>query len=208
MPRTGRRHALLIYTRMVDRWWGKTLSLSIVVGVLAWLVSIKPAGQLQPWRWQTLAIAASGAFLLTLLLLIARNTAVVRTFPNFLRIGTPFLQINISYKRIRRTSTSQMGILFPPKKISGWRRDFISPLAAKTAVIIDLSSYPISETILRLFLSSFFFKDKTPHLVLLVNDWLQLSTELESCRHGGGDTPSGQRPMSNSILSRLPKDQG
>jgi hypothetical protein len=56
-----------------------------------------------------------------------------------------------------------------------------------------------------LFLSPFFFKDKTPHIVLLVKDWLRFSTELESMRLGRGKEDKA-RPRDNSILSRLPRE--
>jgi hypothetical protein len=57
-----------------------------------------------------------------------------------------------------------------------------------------------------MFLSRFFFKDKTPHLVILVKDWMQFSTELESLRSGFGTEPQpAQKRTRNSILSRLPQ---
>jgi len=59
---------------------------------------------------------------------------------------------------------------------------------------------------LRLFLSRFFFKDKTPHLVLLVRDWMKFITELDSMRAGGGiQPPASGRSQRNSILSKLPR---
>jgi hypothetical protein len=57
---------------------------------------------------------------------------------------------------------------------------------------------------LRWFLSPFFFKDKTPHIVILVKEWLRFSSELDSMRMNRGQ--SAQKPKrNNSILSRLPK---
>jgi hypothetical protein len=72
--------------------------------------------------------------------------------------------------------------------------------------VIELTGYPISPSILRLFLSRFFFKDNTPHLVILVNDWMRFSTELESMRLGTDpNPPDQQRRTGTSILSRLPQ---
>jgi len=113
------------------------------------------------------------------------------------------MRLNISYKRIRKTVTTEMRLLFPPKSLSGWMQNIFSPLATKTALIIELNGYPISPAILRLFLSRFFFKDKTPHLVILVQDWLKFSSELESMRTGIEPEPVEKRPR-NNILSRLP----
>ncbi len=75
-------------------------------------------------------------------------------------------------------------------------------LGKRTATVIDLNAYPISPAALGFFLSSFFFKDKTPHLVILVDDWMAFSTELESMRVNV-DAP---RPQADgSLLTRLPR---
>jgi len=96
-----------------------------------------------------------------------------------------------------------MRYLFPRKSLSGWMQDIVSPLATKTATVIDLNGYPISPFVLRLFLSRFFFKDKTPHLVILVNDWMRFSSELESMRTATDLQPVPQKRQKNSILSKL-----
>lgn len=98
--------------------------------------------------------------------------------------------------------------LFPPKSMSGWIKDIFQPLANQTAIVLELKSYPISATILRMFLSRFFFKDKTPNLVILVKDWMRLSSEIDSFRTGAGMNPSSQpvkKRGTNSILSKLPR---
>jgi len=60
--------------------------------------------------------------------------------------------------------------------------------------------------LLRMFLSRFFFKDKTPHFVILVKDWMGLSTEIDSFRTGDDSYEKPARKRGNdSILSRLPK---
>jgi hypothetical protein len=68
-----------------------------------------------------------------------------------------------------------------------------------------MSALPLSVQTLRLFLSPFFFKDQTPHLVILVEDWMGFSTELES-RRLGGEVPVPQpRRAPASILEQLPR---
>jgi len=130
----------------------------------------------------------------------------VQPFPEYLKLVTPFMRLNISYKRIRKTTTTEMHYLFPFKGLSGWMQDIFEPLAGKTAMVIELNGYPISPVMLRFFLSRFFFKDKTPHLVILVKDWMRFSSELESMRTGIDMIPSApQKRQKSSILSQLPK---
>ena len=130
----------------------------------------------------------------------------MQAFPGYLKFVTPFLRMNISYRRIHKTTTVEMRQLFPPQIMSSWMRDIFAPLASQTALIVELKGYPISPVILRMFLSRFFFKDKTPHLVILVKDWMKLSSELDSLKSGVDPNPPPVRKQrTNSILSKLPK---
>jgi hypothetical protein len=205
MAKAGRRYPLLIYTRMLNRWWPAMLVLSIALFAITWSISRMPEGQTQPYLVMVIAGLGGLTLLFTLFLLIIRKAAYVRAFPTYLRLATPFLRINISYRRFRGSTTSEMRALFPPKSLSSWRREIIAPLSSMTAIVINLNGYPVSPTLLRLFLSPFFFKDKTPHFVILVKDWLRLSTEIDSMRLGERESPVVKsRPRNNSILSRLP----
>jgi hypothetical protein len=94
--------------------------------------------------------------------------------------------------------------IFPPKSVSGWGRELLAPLSSKTAILVDLNGYPVSPILLRLLLSPYFFKDKTPHFVLLVEDWMGLSTDLESYRLAIQKTTPTTSVVNQSILNRLP----
>lgn len=205
MANVGHRYPLVIYTRMLDRWWPATFTLSLALLATAWGASRTPQGQAFPFAITATAGLGGLAFILTFFLFVIRKAAYVEPFPTYLRLVTPFLRINISYRRFRGSTTSEMRTLFPPKGMSSWRREIIAPLSAMTAIVINLSGYPVAPSLLRLFLSPFFFKDKTPHLVILVKDWLRFSTELESMRLGRG-LAAKARPRDNSILSRLPRE--
>ena len=82
--------------------------------------------------------------------------------------------------------------------------DIVAPLSKMTAIVIDVSAMPMSQTALRLFLSPLFFKDKSPHIVILVEDWMRFSAEMDSMRNGS-DVPKTQHRRDISILSKLPK---
>ena len=204
MAKTGRRYHLVIYSHMLNRWWPATLALALALFAVAWGVSRLPEGQAQPYVVNATAGLGGLAFIFTLFLLIIRRAAYVQAFPTYLRLVTPFLRINISYRRFRGTVTSEMRALFPPTNLSGWRRDIIAPLSSMTAIVINLNGYPVSPVLLRWFLSPFFFKDKTPHIIILVKDWLRFSAELDSMRYSQKKDAKG-RVRDNSILSRLPR---
>jgi len=204
MARAGHKYPLIVYRHMLNRWWPAMFALGLGMFALAYSEYIDPVAQFLSWRWQLLAGVGVLAILVGVFFLVIKQIAYVQPLPGHLKLVTPFMRINISYKRFRKTTTTEMRYLFPYKSLSGWMRDIFSPLATRTAMLIDLNGYPISPFVLRLFLSRFFFKDKTPHLVILVEDWLRFSSELESMRTATDSQPVPQKRRKNSILSKLP----
>jgi hypothetical protein len=192
---------------MLNRWWSPMFAMGLGMFALAYSEYVQPMGRFLPWRWQLFAVVGVLAILVGIFFLILRHIAYVQPFPNHLRLVTPFFRINISYKRFRKTTTTEMRYLFPVKSMSGWVQDIFAPLASQTAMVIELNGYPVPPFVMRFFLSRFFFKDKTPHLVILVKDWMGFSSELDSMRSGIDlNPPPAQRQQKNdSILSRLPK---
>ena len=205
MARAGHKYPLIVYQHMLNRWWPAMITLGLGMFALAYSEYIHPMAQFLPWRWQLFAGIGGLCVLIGAFFLIIRYLAYVQPFPHYLKLVTPFLRINISYKRINRTTTTEMHYLFPRKSMSGWMWDIFEPLAGRTAIVIDLNGFPISPTLLRSFLSRFFFKDKTPHLVILVKDWMRFSSEMDSMKSGFDPNPSPQKRQKNSILSQLPK---
>ena len=205
MAKGGRRFPLVIYRAMINRWWEFTFFLALLLLLLTWPVYQHPMSQAEPWRWQGLLILSGVALFFTALFLALRSMAYVQAFPTYLRLVTPFLRLNISYKRIRRYTTSEMRALFPPAKTRGWKSEVVAPLGGKTALVVEMNGWPAQPEFMRLFLSPFFFKDKTPHFVILVDDWMRLSLELDSMRTRGTLTSQPQRPKNQSILARLPR---
>jgi hypothetical protein len=203
MARPGRRYPLVLYTYMLNRWWPATLLLSAGLFAVAWAGPHYLPEPAEAWRWQALAGVGAFALLVTLFLFLIRKAAYVQLFPDHFRLVTPFLRLNISYKRIQKTSSTTLNALFPPKSLSGWQRELLAPLGSKTALVVHLNGYPLSRSFLRFFLSPFFFADKTPHFVLLVDDWMRFSMEMESLRSGKSQAAPKKR-IDSSILARLP----
>jgi hypothetical protein len=204
MARAGHKYPLIIYRHMVNRWWPAMIAIGLGMFALAYSEYIEPMGRFLPWRWQLFAAIGGLSILVGIFFWVIRYFAYVQPYPTYLKLVTPFIRINISYKRIKKTTATEMRHLFSYKSMSGWVRDIFSPLANNTAVIIELNGYPISPVLLRLFLSRFFFKDKTPHFVILVKDWMRFSSELDSMRSGIDPNPPAQRRSRDSLLSRLP----
>jgi len=205
MAKAGKRHSLLLYTRMMDRWWPAIFLIGAGMLALAWWRHEDLYARLtQSWQWMILGGVGALAVLASLLMLALRKSAYVRAYPDHFVVATPFLRMNVSYRRIRRTSTATMAALFPPAKMSWLKRDTIAPLLKDNAVIVELNALPMPRSALRLFLSPFFFKDNTPHLVLLVDNWMGFSTELDSLRYAGNAPAPQAKKSQQGLLSQLP----
>ena len=189
MPRTGHRHRLVLYTYMLNRWWKYTLWIGVILLALA--VGLKVlAGQMSGYQsllesdrtlW-ALGGAGGYAVLLSIFLISIAKSAYIQPFATHLRLITPFLRMNISYRRIRQASSVEMKALFPILKYKGWRRRLMIPLAGQTAIVLNMRGWPLPHWVLGLFLSPYFFPDKTSRLALLVPKWMDFSMEMEGFR--------------------------
>jgi len=206
MARGGHKFPLIVYQHLLNRWWTPMFAIGLVMFALAYGEYTHPVYRYIPWRWQLFAGIGVLAIMIGIFFLVIRQIAYIQAFPGYIKLVTPFMRVNISYKRLIKTTTTEMRQLFPPKSMSGWIRDIFAPLASQNALILELKSYPISPVLLRLFLSRFFFKDKTPHFVILVKDWMGLSSEIDSFRTGENlEQRPAKKRTSDSILSKLPK---
>jgi hypothetical protein len=207
----GPRYPLPLYERALKRWISATFWMGAFLaafGAAAWFF----APQISSLQVYILWGAALAAWVVTLFFFAIRKGSYVRCFPGYVLIATPFLRVKVAYRRIRRTFISEMSALFPAKKLSASRRDILGPLAANTAVVLVLDGYPMSRGAMRAFMSPFFFYEKTPHFVLLVDDWMGLSVELESIRStvkGQSAPPGGpsRQPTPKQATSQ-PKKSG
>jgi hypothetical protein len=197
----GRRYPLVIFTTMMSRWWTAVFALGLALLGLAWVLQ---SWGFESWRWMVFAALGGFTALAGVGMWLIRKSAYVQPFSDHLRLVTPFLRLNLSYKRVRRTSTANMGSIFAPKSVSRSMQEIVAPLAEMTAIVVEVNAMPMSQNTLRLFLSPLFFKDKSPHIVILVDDWMRFSAEMDSMRHGGEVAmPEHRRDI--SILSKLPK---
>jgi len=210
MPRSGRRYHLILYTYVLNRLWRPTLGIGIVllamVAAFAWLPSALPKyqpPQVADWMlWLAGGVGAFAVFLAIFLIAVSKS-AYVQPFDNHLRLVTPFLRMNISYQRFIQASSTDMGRLFSLENLKGRKRTFLRPLATQMAIVLELKGWPLPRWALDLFLSPFFFPDRTARLALVVPDWIQFSTELDSFRSAWLDSRRnpGGTPQSDLLAS-------
>jgi hypothetical protein len=177
--KSGKRYRLLIYQRVMDRLWAATLVLGCVVVAIWWwggTIFI-----LLPEPFSTLLLAG-GIVLVTLgfLMYLMRSMAYVQACTDHLRVSTPFIRLRVSYRRIRTAHPVEFHHLFPPSKASWADRRLLEPFYGKTVLVVELSEFPLRRSLLNLFLPRVMFSTQAKGLVLVVKDWMALSTEIES----------------------------
>jgi len=181
-PRAGNRHTLLFYRRTMDRLWKYTLLLGIVLAAAGGFALLRPTSILGLSSDTWLFVTAVVAFALSAFAFFSRFVAYVQAQPDSLKIITPFLRFRLSYKRMRSVRPTLIQQLFPPEKSSWSQRTYLEPFYGKTAILVELKGFPLSPTLLKLFLPDAMFARSTTGLVLMVPDWMQLSTEIDSFR--------------------------
>ena len=207
MAGSGHRYPLILYAHTLKRWWKFTLWIGIILLVLA--VGMRVMSLEFPEYYSLLEsdetlwglVGAGGyAILLSIFLFTISKYAYVQPFSNHLRVITPFLRMNISYRRIRQASSVDMKHLFPIGQFKGWRWRLMRPLAGQTAIVLEMRGWPIPHWVLNLFLSPFFFPDKTSRLALLVPKWMDFSMEMESFRTKWLDSQHETESSPQSVL--------
>lgn len=174
-----KKHHLLFYrqisrrTRRLLRW------LLILGGVLALYDLFNPF--LGP-NWYFLWVAWPILFALWLYYALLMPRSALQIRPEYLRLQGPLRGFNISYGRIRSITSAQVVQHYPRDKWTGAERRLLAPLRGYTAVFIELNTFPRALRFREWWFPRLFFGTARPGLLLIVDDWLSLSQEVEIAR--------------------------
>jgi hypothetical protein len=180
LRRSGNRYKLLLSRHVWDRLWGPTCLLGLILGIAWWQAGTENTPFIQTANNLWVLFGAVIALSIGVFALFARNMSYIQPFPTYFRIVTPFLRLNIAYRRIRSIRPVDMMKLFPPAQQSRAKRKFLAPFYANPGLAIEFTTLPLSKLLLRLFFPPYFFLPKATGLVIIVADWMKLSTELDS----------------------------
>jgi hypothetical protein len=176
----GRRFTLLIYKRFMDRLWAATLVLGLLLAGVWWQALGGWVIPLSIFTETWVYMAALVVLLFSIFALLARRMGFVQAYADHLRLGTPFLRLKVSYRRVRSVHLAEFSQLFPPGQ-AGWAEHrLLTPFYGQTAVLVELYEYPLGLGALRFFMPKQMFHPQMTGLVLMVEDWMALSTEIDS----------------------------
>ncbi len=160
-------------------------------------------GEAWYWLWVALALVLLLWFYYARLL---PRTAVQPRAQYFVLQG-PLRRVKISYGRIHTITPVKLAQHLHPNSLSNGEREVLEPYLHVTAVFVALSSMPKPLQKPRLWFPRWLFSPVQPGLLLVVNDWLALSRELEECRAAWRDQRlQAAQPDRRSLAARVLQD--
>lgn len=100
-----------------------------------------------------------------------------------LLLQTPAGEVKISYGRLDNITSSQMAQHYSLKDLPRRDRAIAKPHFKQTCAMVEMNSIPKTLEKKRGQLPRVLFSTKRPGLLLLVEDWIQLSRDVESARN-------------------------
>jgi hypothetical protein len=197
--KTGSRHPLLPYRRSIGRLLPATLLAGLLLALLWGWEFFGSDPILTPEGDFWLLLSAAGMLGFTLLAFLGRFLAYAQPRRDHLLVATPFFRLRVSYRRVRSVHPAGLAQLFPPDRLSGPQRSALSPFYGMTAVVVELNSLPLSPELIRLFLGFHVLYRQATGLVLIVPDWIQFSTEMDSLLGAWQQTQGRQRPAPGQL---------
>ena len=176
----GDRFRLVIYGRMWQRW-ALPCALTIPASFALWWFAPRIPILHAPYRALAL-VPASVAIVILVYAYLARQLAWVQCRPGHVRIQTLLYPLAVSYGRVRGIRPRLFAEVFNPAEEEPARRDWLRPYWRRTALAVQLSEYPLSGAWLRLWLSPYLFNPDGAGFVLLVEDWMALSRQIDESR--------------------------
>lgn len=173
----GNQFPLLIYSHHWKRW--SCMGPLLVIASVALFLVAPRLDIPEMLRWLALFPALAG-IMLFLYGLLTRHVPSVRLTRKYLRIQGPLYPLAISYNRVTGTRPVQTSSVFDPKHDRAARSAWPPKYWGMTALIVELKQFPVSESWLHLWLDRHLFLPNGTGLVLLVNDWMELSQQLDS----------------------------
>lgn len=198
------RYRLLLYERYLSRYQIFSFLISAVL-VGSWFAL---STQIFTLPFNNISgLFLSGAilfFIFGLFTTLSPFLAFVQTKEDHLLLQTPFYRLRVPYHLILNTRPVEVRKIFHPSGLSAGQHSLLKPLFRHTALAVDLQGPPLPKFPLRLFFHKFTFSPEANGLILLVDDWMglssQLSVKVDSWRMAHTDHPTHGASDAANIL--------
>jgi hypothetical protein len=200
-----KKHKLLVYQLLSQRYRALYFWLWLVLLILAvYDYTTQPLfGDVWPLVWLAWPIA----FILWLYYGPLMRRASVQLQPRSLVIQGPLRAMRISYGRIAAITSTQLFRHHDPKQYKGRDHTIIETIGGHTCLHIELNSYPKQYQERYRWYNRFLFSERRPGLLLVVDDWMALSRQLETARSGWHEQHKASRQEDRRSLAARVLDQ-
>ncbi|MCP4360285.1 MAG: hypothetical protein GY796_19940 [Chloroflexi bacterium] len=196
-------HKLLLYEFASKRMRNKLLLLWLVLLALALFdLLITPVlGSL----WFVLWLAILLLMLVWVYYAFLMRRAAFIVTPNYLLLQVPFKSVKISYGRVSSITSSHMAQHYNLKQLKGQDRFLVKPLYEYVCGFIELNSLPKAlRKERRLWFSPYLFSPRLSGMLLVVDNWMQLSRDVEVARqHWREKRGLAQKEDKRSLAARI-----
>lgn len=172
-----KKHRLLLYQRLSGRVRGVLLLIVILLaGLVAYDLLVAPVlGSL----WYMAPVGLAAAFTLWYYYAVLMRRAALQVRPDMLRLQGPLVGMNISYGRIHSVTPTLMSQQYPREQLSNHEQALLSAFTGHTCVLVELRSMPKGYERRRLWFHRLLFGEARPGLLLLVEDWMALTQDID-----------------------------
>ncbi len=199
--KAGKKHILLFYKHSMDRVWRSMLLLALVL-IPVWYFAPDLLGiQIGSLADSGLILAMVVSVIGTVFAFMVRRMAYLQVKPDHVLLATPFLRLKVPFNTIKGIRPIELGKMYHPRQLKWADRRFLLPYFGQTVMTLALKKYPRPINVLKMFLPKFMFNPKETGFVLLVKDWMTLSTEFDSKmgayrdQHRAQREPEGRRGL-------------
>ncbi len=174
-------HKLLVYQWLSRRYRGLFLLLWLLLLLLAvYDFNIRPL--FDDALWPLVWVAWGASFILWLYYVLLLRRASVEIQPRVLLLRGPLRTMKISYGRITSVTSTQLISHHNPDQHKGTTRTLIKEIGGQTCLHLSLHNFPKQYQSRRFWYSPLLFSEVNPGLLLVVEDWMALSRQLEVAR--------------------------
>lgn len=193
-----KRHQLLIYRQLSRRVRNVALLVFLSVTVIGLYDQYRPfLGDNWVLWWP--AVGVFFAVWAYYALLVPRSALLVR--PDCLRVQGPLRGVNVSYERVHIVTSTHAFHHYPREELNRGEHQLLEPLRQKTALLIEFDRWPKSLRRARLWFPRLLLSGTGPGLLLIVDDWLALSQDIEVARDRWRSRRHAQRRGDNRSLA-------
>lgn len=197
-----RKHRLLIYEFASRRFRGKLLLLWLLLLALAvydWFIT-PVMGDLWFVIWMLIPLVVG--FWIYYAFLVRRSALIVT--PKYVLLQGPITAVKISYGRISSITSTHMAHHYDPKSLKMGDHFLVDPLYEYTCGFVEFFNIPPVMKKNRRHFSRFIFSPQRPGLLLVVDDWMKLSRDLEVGRQKWQEARGiGQKEDTRSLAARI-----